>query len=228
MAAMIPLWFYGIDAVMFFISSLIAFFISYYATKLFVVTRKYAHMYLYLAFMILGLGMLAISLTSGYSYLTYEECREQGCQLGLLSTTVFDIDDFGYYIYYGLSIIGYSLLIITYLFDKQKIQLLVLGGAGVLAVIFFGIGIFKLAVYLDYFLQFCLLSILMLGAILFNQLQKAEKSLEGRLVVWGFSGILVSHLLHFFGMFDIMYVLAFISLIIGYLCLLAMIIRVRH
>lgn len=228
---LIPLWFYGFDTVMYFISSIVGFFISSNSYKLYSITRKKSHLYLYLGFMLLSLGLFLSGFVSTYSYVMYKSCV-RNCSLSLFDT-VFGIEDFGLLLYFGLSILGYSILALAHLPKKTKISSLVLlsilAFSGIL--IFASVPISELLMWYTYHQYFNLLSILIVGYILFKVLVNFSESrnLYSFLVVLGFSGIFVFHILHFFSFFNPWaYVSAHLFLIVGYLSLLAMLIKVRH
>src|SRR3990172_5205791 len=112
---LIPVRFYGFDSVMYLISAVIGFLVSYYAFKLFELTEKKFHFYLYAGFTTLSLGLLTIGLTSGYVYLNF---FLTGQYIG--TDPYSSVDDFGYWIYYLTSLVGYSILTMIYLPEKAK------------------------------------------------------------------------------------------------------------
>jgi hypothetical protein len=227
---LIPVWFYGFDSAMYLISALIGFLISFNSYKLYSITRKKSHFYLHLGFMFLSLGLLLLCLVSAFSYLTLKSCHIN-CELSLLDVA-FGIEDFGYLLYFILSIIGYSLLAMVYTSEKSRIPSFILIFILLFSLMLVLIGIqYQPLVWYTYHQYFHLLSFLIIGYILFRVLVNLSKSkdINPFLVVLGFIGIITFHILHFFSYFTPwMYVFAHISLIIGYLSLLAMLIRVRH
>lgn len=231
MYLLIPVWFYGFDSAMYLISALIGFLISFNSHKLYYITRKKSHFYLHFGFMFLSLGLLILSLVSTFSYLTLKFCRIN-CELSLFDV-VFGVEDFGYLLYFGLSIIGYTLLTLTHLPKKSKIPssifIFILLFSAIL--VFKGVPESELLMWYTHHLYFHLLSILIVGVVLFKVFINflTSKDLNPFLVTLGFSGIIIFHISHFFSYFTPwMYVFAHISLIVGYSSLLAMLIRVRH
>jgi hypothetical protein len=228
---LIPLWFYGFDSAMYFISALIGFLISYNSYKLYSITREKPHFYLHFGFMFLSLGLLLLGLVSSLSYITLRSCRI-GCELSLFDT-VFDVEDFGYLLYFILSIIGYTLLASTYTSEKSRKPSLILIFLLLFSTIIILVGEPRNEplVWCSYHQYFHLLSFLILGYILFRVLINFSeaKDTNSFFVVLGFAGIIIFHILHIFSYFTPWtYVFAHISLIIGYLSLLAMLIRVKH
>lgn len=228
---LIPPWFYGLDSAMYLISALIGFLISFNSYKLYSITRKKRHLYLHLGFMLLSLGLLLLSLVSGFSYFTLRFCRIN-CQLGLFDVS-FGVEDFGYFMYFGLSVIGYTLLASTHLHEKSKAPTYILTFILLFSALltFTGIPPSELLMWYAYHQYFHLLSFLIVGYILFRVFINFSESRDRNslLVVLGFTGIIVFHILHFFSYFTPwMYVFAHISLIVGYVSLLAMLIRVRR
>lgn len=231
MHLLIPAWFYGFDSAMYLISAIIGFFISFNSYKLYSITRKKPHFYLHLGFMLLSLGLLLLSLVSAFSYLTLEFCRIS-CELNLFDVS-FGGEDFGYLMYFGLSIIGYTLLASTHLPERSKIPSFILIFILLFSIllIFTGIPESELLIWYAYHQYFHLLSFLIVGYVLFRVFINfsESKDLNSLLVVLGFTGIITFHILHFFSYFTPwMYVFAHVSLIVGYLALLLMLIRVKH
>jgi len=228
---LIPIWFYGFDTLMYFVSAIVGFFISSKSYKLYSVTRKKPHLYLHLGFMLLSLGLFLSGFVSTYSYVMYKSCI-RNCSLSLFDT-IFGVEDFGLFLYFGLSILGYSILALAHLPEKTKISSFVL-----LFILAFSVVMMlvsaprsELLMWYTYHQYFNLLSVLIVGYILFKVLINFSESrnLVSFLVVLGFSGIFVFHTLHFFSFFNPwMYVFAHLFLITGYLSLLAMLIKVRR
>jgi hypothetical protein len=228
---LIPIWFYGFDSAMYLISSLIGFLISFNSYKLYSITRKKSHFYLHLGFMFLSLGLLLLSLASEYSYITLRSCLKS-CELSLFDT-VFDVEDLGYILYFCFSIIGYVSLAFAYTPEKNKTPLFILIFVLLLSIIPILLSTPRSEILLWYsYHQYAhLLSFIIAGYILFRVFINFMESKDSNsfLVFLGFTGIIVFHILHIFSYITPwMYVFAHISLIIGYLSLLAMLIKVRH
>ena len=204
---LIPIRFYGFDSVMYLVSALIGFLVSFYAFRLFELTEKKFHFYLYLGFTIISMGLLTIAITSGYVYLNY---FRTGQYLG--TDAYSSVDDFGYWIYYATSLIGYGILSLIYLPEKKK---------------FFPL---LIPVWFKGFPYFQIVSFFVLSYIVFRSAVNfaTKKNLNTFLVFAAFGAIALYHLLLFFTFFGkIVYVVAHFSLLAGFLSLLIMLLRVR-
>jgi hypothetical protein len=235
MPLIIPVWFYGLDSVMYLVSSLIGLLITFYAHKIFQMTKKHNHYFLYAGFLFLSVALLVLSLASGFSYSAFRACGQTlACQLSLFDS-VFGMDDFGYLVYFGLSLIGYSMLASAYTDEGNKKKgpnyffAIVLAFSAIM--VLYGIvgseGLMWYAYHQYFHLVAFLISIFILASCIASSSYK--KNLNCALVVIGFSGISAYHLLHFLSYFSAWtYVLAHLSLLTGYLALLAMIMRVKN
>lgn len=204
---LIPVRFYGFDSVMYLISAIIGFLVSFYAFRLFELTEKKFHFYLYLGFTVLSMGLLTLAITSGYVYLNF---FQTGQYLG--TDPYSSVDDFGYWIYYATSLIGYALLTMMYLPEKSKFLPLLI------PVWFKGFPYFQIAAF------FLVSYIIFRSAV--NYVKK--RNLNTFLVLAAFTAIGLYHLLLFFTFFGkIIYVIAHFSLLAGFLALLIMLLRVR-
>lgn len=207
MNVQIPLRFLGFDSLMYLISAFIGFLISYYAFKLYKVTKKKRHLYLHLSFAILSIGLLILVLTTGYFYINYY-VFEQFTAFDEISS----VDDFGYWIYYISSLIAYSLLALTYLSEDWKLPIMI-------------------PVWAKGFPYFHITSFLILSYVIFKNAVNygIKKNKNAFLVTLGFTLIGGYHFLMFFSFFSrYIYVLAHLSLLLGFMSLLAMLVRVSR
>ena len=208
MAILIPVRFYGFDTAMYLASAIIGFLISYYSFKLFRITKKKYHFYLYTGFAVLAMGFLILSLTSGYVYLGYyTEHRYIG------SDTSVYVDDFGYWIYYLSSFAAYALFALMYFTED-------LGAP----IIFF-------PPWYAGFPYFHITSFFLLSYVVFRNATNyaMKRNRNAFLVTLGFGLIAGYHLLLFLTSFSrFMYVLAHLSLLAGFLSLLTMLVRVTR
>ena len=213
-SVLIPYRFYGVDSVFYIVSSIIGFLVSYYAYRLYDITGKKSHLYFYLSFVLLSMGLLTIGLASAYGYINFFEHGQPSGQQTIIDTVVF-VDDFGYWIYYIVSLVAYGLLSYSYLPDKTK--------AGLTPIM--------IPMWYTGFPYFNILSFFLLSYAIFNAIVNytSKKNLNSFLVMAAFSLIGLYHLLLFFTSFDkIIYVAAHLSLILGFLSLLAMLMRVSR
>ncbi|HLE07478.1 MAG TPA: hypothetical protein VI933_02540 [archaeon] len=203
---LIPVRFYGYDSIIYFISALIGFLITYRALKLHQFTGAPAHRNFYLSFLLLSAGMLTLSLSTGYTYAKYFEDHEFIAFNGL-----FDVADLGYWVYFLSSLAAYVMLLGTYTGAKEK----------------FAIGFLITFNYYTYFnvILFFLISLVAFRAAA-NWLSK--RSTDSMLVALGFVLIAAYHGLQLFTFASkIVYVLSNLALILGFLSLLVMLIRVE-
>ncbi|HKZ45479.1 MAG TPA: hypothetical protein VJ343_02125 [archaeon] len=207
MAILIPVRFYGFDSVMYFASAIIGFLISYYSFKLFKITSKKHHLYLYSGFTILSMGLLALAITTTYVYLNYYEQN----QFTFFDTILY-ADDFGYWIYYMSSFMAYVLFVLMYVSEDLGVPILI-------------------PAWYKGFPYFHIVSFFLLSYVVFrnatNYAMKRNKN--SLLVTLGFGLIAGYHFLLFFTSFSkIVYVIAHLSLLLGFSSLLLMLIRVTR
>ncbi len=206
---LIPIRFYGYDTIIYLASALIGFAIAYKAMKLHEMSGAKPHRFLYLAFTLLSVGMLTLSATTAFTYLKYFEAHEFIAFNGL-----FDVADFGYWIYFLSSLVAYILLINAY---STKISEK------------FAIGFL---ITFNYYVYFNVLLFFLISFVAFKTATNyfSRKSKDAGLVAVGFVLIAAYHGLQLFTFASkLVYVLANLSLILGFLSLLIMLIRVnRH
>jgi hypothetical protein len=232
MPIIIPVWFYGFDAVMYLISSFIGFLLSFYFHKIYSLSSEKRHLYLFWGFLLLSFGLLSLSVTDIYSYTTFWQCRPPSpCNLGILDEA-FDIESFSYFLYFGLSIIAYALLMLAYIPQKFKIQNLPIW----LLSIYFLVVLVTLplgrgeVVWYSYDQFFNLIAFLMMVFVSFiNFINFSEnKSMDSFLVTMSFLFLSLFHLLHIFSFISgWMYVFAHMAMIVSFLSILSVIARVK-
>ncbi len=231
MHPLIPNWFYGFDSIMYLISSLIGFLLSFYFHKLYSLSSEKRHMYLYYGFLFLSFGLLSLSITNMFSYLTFSDCPTS-CLLGLLDRT-FSLEDFSYLLYFGLSISAYALFMSAYLPKKFKIPKLPL----IIFLTYFLVVLISLPaaegnrVWYTYHEFFHLTAFIMVVFVLFRNIINfsEKKNINSFLVVAAFIFLSLFHLLHIFSIISYwMYVFAHISILISFLSLLFMLVRVKN
>ncbi len=205
---LIPHRFYGFDSVMYTLSALIGFLVSYYAFKLYTTTNKKSHFYLQIAFTILSIGLLTLGVTSGYAYLNYIIIESPNPLLDQITY----VDDFGYWIYYVSSLVGYSVLALMYVSEKSRFFIL-------------------LPPWQKGLPYFNILSFFILSYVIFRSIVNfvVKKKLNSFLVMTSFILIGAYQILLFLSSFSkLLYVAAHLSLITGFGCLLLMLIRVNR
>ncbi len=230
----IPAWFYGFDAAMYFISALIGFLLSFYFHRIFSISSEKTHMYLHLGFLILSIGLLSLSISDMFSYSAYCNCHAtfRPCILSILDN-VFSFDDYAYLAYFGLSLIAYFLFILAYskeYFNFSRTFLLALAGY-LLVILFFVTMKEDIVLWYSYNGCFHLTAFMMLAFVSFkNIVNYAEtKRLNSYLVAFSFSMISLFHLMHIFASLSgWVYVLGHIFLLTGFISLLSLVLHIRH
>lgn len=205
---LIPVWFFGFDAIFYFAALLIGLATAFYAYKVYSLTGKKQHFYLFMGFTILSIGFLSLIMTSLYIFIN------EPIFLTIYNTT-FDVMDFGFILYYVISIIAYAFFIMMYLPEGRK-------KAPMFSILPWWFVLFPF---------FHMLSVIMLAFVVFrsfiNWNQKRTRS--GFAVFAAFSGIGLFHLLSFFTFkFAMFYIVANVCLILGFLSLFAVLVRVSR
>lgn len=231
MHLIIPVWFYGFDAFMYFVSSLIGFLLSFYFYKIYSLSSEKRHMYLYLGFLLLSLGLLNLTITDTYSYTAFMSCKKS-CVLGIIDNA-FSLEDFAYLAYFGLSLLAYTLFLFAYNVETFKYsKILIPLFIGYLLLILFTLpNNESLHLWTSYHEYFHLIAFLMTAFVAFRNLlnYNEKKSQNSFLVVLSFSLMALFHLFHLFAFVSgWMYVLAHLSMLTGFCTLLAMVARVKN
>lgn len=206
----IPVWFYEMDSVMYFVSAVFGFLISYYAYKVYEMSGKRSHFALHLAFAVLSAGLFALSVTSSYVYMNFFIRRvEPSFQ------TIFDISDLGYWIYFLASLAAYFLLAAIYAAEKQKPDFVP----------------FAIPFWYTVYPHFNVISLFLLSYITFRAgvNWRIKRSLNALLVTVAFALLGAYHLLLLMSPFnEWSYVLAHFSMLLAFVCLLIMLRRVSR
>jgi hypothetical protein len=206
MIEQIPLWFYLITSTVYTSSAIIGFLVSYFAFRSYRMTKNKSHLFLFLSFLLIGLGFVALSSTSIYIYTTLQLYRGSSISLNL-------VNYLGFRTYYILSAIGYVLLTLIYLPKKIMDKLFILY-----------VPIWYASSFNFHVFSIVLVLFVMIQSII-NSIRK--KNLNSYLVTIAFVCLLIFHLLLLLTSFSqSMYLTANIFLILGFLSLLTMLIRV--
>jgi hypothetical protein len=226
----IPVWFYGFDALMYFLSSIVGFLLSFYFNRIYSLSSEKRHMYLYLGFMMLSVALLGLSITDSVSYATFMNCHDS-CVLGLMDDA-FSLEDFSYFIYFGLSLCALLMFMLAYIPEGFKYsKVLLFGFIGYLIVIAMTMSIIEeYEAWYSYNEYFNFVAFMMMVFITFrNAVNYNEKAtLNSFLVLLSFSLITLFYLFHLLSFISgWMYVFAHIALLSGFISLLAMVLRVR-
>jgi len=108
----IPLWFYEFGSLMYFLSSAVAFLVSYFSFRLYRYSGSRQHLFLSAAFAFITLGLVILTVGNVISYFNFEECKPN-CKIDPTDATYMWIR-LGNYGYYFTSAIGYALLALSY------------------------------------------------------------------------------------------------------------------
>jgi hypothetical protein len=206
----IPLWFFGLDFIIYSISSVFAFLVSYYAYQSYKLAGKNSHFKLYISFLLLGAGMLAVSISS--LVIVMEPTLGIITPLDMFS----GLDDLGYWIYYATSIIAYVLLAYTY-FKESRSKSTILAPALLIS-------------WPMVYVHFNLISFFLLIFTVFSTaINFAKKrNTNSLLVLLGFSLIALHHLLLIFIPFiNSIYIISHGLLILGFMFMAIVLQRVR-
>ena len=222
MQVLIPVRFYGLDSIMYVVSAIIGFFVSYYAYRLYDITSKKSHFYFFMSFTVLSMSLLIVGITSGFAYLNYFVYHQTPPLLDALAS----VDDFGYWIYYIASFAAYCLLAYTYLPERVKFPIMI-------------------PFWYSAFPYFNVLSLFLVSYVAFRSFVNfiTKKTLNSWLVTLAFVGIGLYHFFLLFTSFGnivyltptfsfiagkFLYILAHLSLMGGFLSLLVMLVRVNR
>lgn len=229
MNILIPLWFNGFDSVIYLISSMIGFMITFYLHKIYKFSGGKKQEYMYLGFLVLSLGLSVLAITSIYSYVNYRVCGA-ACSLGYVDEN-FSVEDFSYFMYFGFSLIAYTLFIFAYLDDTLKFsKIFITLFVAYLLLISVVLSIQRhYKVWYFYSEYFHLTSLVMIIYVSFKSFINFsnEKSAKSFLVMNSFLLMAVFHFLYLMSFVKELYVVAHFALIAGFLLLLIMVSTVR-
>ncbi|RLI97220.1 MAG: hypothetical protein DRO99_03270 [Candidatus Aenigmatarchaeota archaeon] len=206
---LIPRWFFGIDSLFYIAALLIGLATAFYAYKVHSITGKRQHFYLFMGFTVLSVAFLSLALTS--SYISINAMSPEF----IIYNTTFDIMDFGFLMYYIISMVAYMFFIMMYLPEEKKKK-------PIFSILPWWFAIFPF---------FHMLSVLMLAFPVFRSFINWHdtKTRSGLAVFMAFAGIGMFHVLSFFTFFKAtFYVIANVFLILGFLSLLAVLFRVSR
>jgi len=207
MVESISLMFYLITSVTYSFSALMVFLVSYFAFRAYKMTKNKTHLFLFLSFFVLGLGLISLSAVSIYIYTTWTLYKGSSVSINLISYR-------GFTAYYIFSAISYILLTFIYLPKKFKMKLPIL---------------YVPLWYADSE-NFHIFSLILVGYVVFRSIINSVKkrNLDSYFVTFAFVSFFIFHLLLLLTPFSQnMYIIANAFLIIGSLSLLLMLIRVN-
>lgn len=208
---LVPYSFLGFDTIVYLIAAIIGFMVAYNASRIYEISSKRSHMYLCHGFTVLSIGFLILAVSSGYTYVNMKFSNEF-TELSLFQPA-FDVYDFGYWVYYGASVVAYLMLIMMYLPGTARSDKKLF---------------FILPYWFVFFPFFHLISIFLISYVAFKSAANYfEKRSRGPFFVMAaFFSIALFHFLMLFASFSkIVYVAAHAFLILGSLSLLMVLTR---
>lgn len=216
MEILFPYSFLGFDSGIYLVAAIIGFVLAYYAFRTHQMTSNKSHFYLYLGFAILSMGLLILSMTSFYTFINYKVlcATPENCYTAVFDSTL-DMRDFGYWIYYVSSMVAYCLFALMYL-PKFKEK------APTFSIIL---------VWWAVMPYFHLLSFFIISYVIFRTLVSyiESRKTNSLLVFIAFLFMGIFHILLLLTPYGkILYVAAHFILLIGFLSLLAVLLRVNR
>lgn len=208
-----PYSFLGFDSCIYLVAAVIGFILAYYAFRTHELTSNKPHFYLYLGFAILSMGLLILSMTSFYTFVNYKVLCDtpENCYRIVFDST-FDIRDFGYWIYFIASLVAYCLFALMYIPKlREKVP------------------VFCAILWWAAFPYFHLLSFFIISYVIFRSMVNYLKGRKANafLVFLTFLFMGIFHLLLLLTPYGkLLYVAAHFILLIGFLALLAVLLRV--
>ncbi len=203
MIVLVPSWFFGFDSAMYILSAAIGFLVSFNAFRLYSMTSKQSHFYLYASFAALSMGLLILGITTVFNIML--------SSASVIHNSTSWADDFGFWIYYTSSIFAYGLLVAMYLPEKMRFPIF-------------------LPLWDTGFPYFQILSLFLLSYVVFKSAlnYSLNRNANTLLVMMAFSLIGAYHLLSLFTSLNaLVYVFAQASLLAGFVSLLVMLRRVN-
>jgi hypothetical protein len=200
------------------VSAFISILIGYYASKAYRASSAKGLLYLYLGFIILGLGIFLRAITATYFVLVIRATDVVPSSLAGLSNVaglVFSITQ----------LVAYALFIATYAYQSKGLGQRTMGLEGVAAAAVFPVA------RLFYIPSLEILAIVMLGFVavssMINWLHR--RTLSSALVFFGFGLMFFSHILYLFMIFDEGFLFfGQLSQLAGFVCLLLMLAKVNR
>lgn len=210
-----PYSFLGFDSGIYLVAAIIGFILAYYAFRTHQMTSNKSHFYLYLGFAILSMGLMILSMTSFYTFINYKVlcATPEACYTAVFDSTL-DIRDFGYWIYYISSVVAYCLFALMYIPKfKEKLPA------------------FSILFWWAAFPYFHLLSFFIISYVIFRSMINyvTRRNSSSLLVFLTFLFMGIFHVLLLLAPYGkIIYAGAHIILLIGFISLLAVLIRINR
>jgi hypothetical protein len=203
LTTLVPEWFYLFSGLIYFAVAAISFFISYFSFRLFNVTSSKSHSVLSLSFLLIGIAFGMLSFVSLYTYQNS----------AALNPNIFNLNENTYNIYYIFALAAYILLTMINLPKKKSeffvfVPLWFISSPGFLATAILFLFYISARSVMNFF---------------------KVKTEDAFLVMFAFLMITLFHIFLLLMPFGIeLYLAAHAFLIVGFLSLLAMLIRVTR
>ncbi len=209
-----PRWFLPYDAIFQLITAVVALAVAMYALRGHQWVRERTLFALFLAFLLLSLGLFINGVTLSYAWLTGISFSHSGSSSA--------IADFGFWAYYVMSLIAFSILVLAYT-HRLRESSLALAAGGMMGR--GGAGLVVIGPLLELFLVI-LLFVIIVAQLAHNIVKHSRYS---ALVTFSFVLLLLSHLLIMFSSLeDIIYVIGRLLELSGFLALLAVLVGLRR
>jgi hypothetical protein len=200
------------------VSSFISILVGYQAFKSYKASSAKGFLFLYLGFIILGIGIFLRAITATFFVFDIRTTETIPSSLDGLS-------NFAGIIFTVTQLVAYSLFIATYAFQAKALGQQSLEAEATIAAAFFPVA------RLFYIPTLELLAITMLGVVAVNSLMNwlHHRNSNSALVFLGFGFMFFSHLLFLFVIFDeLLLFFGQIMQLIGFVCLLIMLAKVNR
>ncbi len=219
-----PRWFLPYDALFQLITAFVALAVAMYALRGHQWVRERTLYALFLAFLLLSMGLFINSITLTYTYLS-------GISFSAASDP-FSVADIGFWAYYVMSMFAYSLLLFAYTFRLRESSAVLVGGMLLLAAGNGGPGggaagssLMIAGPVVELYLVI-LLIIIVISQLAHLMVRRSRYSI---MVTFSFLLILISHLLIMFSSLeDVTYVIGRLLELAGFLSLLGMLYGIRR
>jgi hypothetical protein len=199
------------------ISSFISILVGYQASKGYKASSAKGFLFLYLGFIILGVGIFLRAITAAFFVLVIRTTET-------LPSSLLGLANFAGIIFTITQLVAYSLFIVTYAFQAKALGQQSLEAEGTIAAAFFPVA------RLFYIPTLELLAITMLGFVAVSSLMNwlHQRNLNSALVFLGFGFMFFSHLLFLFMVFDeLLLFFGQIMQLTGFVCMLIMLAKVN-
>ncbi|MGQ9552036.1 MAG: hypothetical protein ACUVUE_06375 [Candidatus Bathycorpusculaceae bacterium] len=200
------------------VSSFISILVGYEASKGYKVSSAKGFLFLYLGFIILGVGIFLRAITATFFVLVIRTAEA-------IPSSIEGLSNFAGIIFTVTQLVAYSLFVVTYTLQAKSLGQQSLGAETTIAAAFFPVA------RLFYIPTLELLVITMLGfvavSLLMNWLH--HRNSISALVFLGFGFMLFSHILFLFMVFEeLLLFFGQIMQLVGFLCLLIMLAKVNR